>query len=1146
MRRNRRASRPGCEILTLEDRRLAAGDLIAWAAGLVVGDFGGSRGGIFVSRPDGSDMRQITTSQTNNFEFSGHGLNLPDDHPSFSPDGKRIVFTTSRYQAAGETNNFEIAVMNVDGTGVLRLTNSPGIDTEPVFSPDGTKIAFVSARSGNLDIWVMNANGTNPVRLTDAPEGENEPAWSHSGTRISYTKILDGGVFGVFDAEKDVYIMNANGTGKQLIAGLEAEEHDAVWSLDDTKLILTSEKDHTLPFGDVTTIDIATRAYLNNLTVDDRFLLIGGGGDPSLSPDGTKIAYFKATGGPLLLAGPQTIFVMNVNGTGKTKINAPGIINVHPHFGKLADSDLDGIPDYMDAQSPASFSQAMIQDEARVRNGLGDLTILDTAVGVARLATRGYFPTHNFNSFAGMGVAFARDLNLNDPSELGRPDVLLYAPDLTPGVIFTPDPTDAFGDYPYRLIGWGYATAYDPSKTPAFGGFPADAWLVHEAGFHHVVGGTFEPTPPANDVPRGSKPMNVRPSGNVGTPWHERLWDIHFFSSPNGSAPKAAIHDPFGRNLPGFASGPNTFFYPQIPFQGSPIPGLLVEAEDFDMSEGFGWSDTTAGNSGGQYRITDVDLVKTVDTATGFDVTKIQAGEFLSYTVNLPSTGIYDFAFRFRNGQAGGSFHVEVDRVNRSGTINIPASNPFRPDYQTFVPFSTNLTAGNHVVKLVFETTPTGLGSEPRFNAFSVTRAAPPTAALAIIHGVTNSDDATFLNVTYRDNAGIARGSIDGDEIRVTGPNGFDQPATLVSLTEATDSPAVTATYRVAARGSLWDPTDNGHYSVVLQGARVTDLQGNPIAGNTLGAFDVNVKPFELVSDFPRNTFTLVVHGTDASDQISLTRALGALRVFSKNTLLGTATESTISQIVVYAGGGNDIVNLSAAQQPVRIEGGDGDDSMTGGAAADKILGGPGADQVFNPHLGPDVVDLGEGNSSAQGVRFEGTPGNDRILVKREVSDNQVFLVFQTNLGTVRVPLLGCRTVTIDGGGGHDLIQLDPSAANFWQAHFLGGQGNDVLIGGNLDDTLQGQSGNDLLLGGGGRDLLLGGPGRDVSLPARTTLPLKKGTEGILGHGFYHRPISRISSVPFLRRLAWRGLLLRRATRVAWFPAGRTRSSPLA
>src|SRR5262249_20095524 len=63
----------------LEDRRLLAGQLIAFTAGL---DFpevfgtGEERGGIYVVRPDGTGLRQITAFQTSNFTFSGDGLNM--------------------------------------------------------------------------------------------------------------------------------------------------------------------------------------------------------------------------------------------------------------------------------------------------------------------------------------------------------------------------------------------------------------------------------------------------------------------------------------------------------------------------------------------------------------------------------------------------------------------------------------------------------------------------------------------------------------------------------------------------------------------------------------------------------------------------------------------------------------------------------------------------------------------------------------------------------------------------------------------------------------------------------------------------------------------------------------------------------------
>ncbi|HEX2052942.1 MAG TPA: hypothetical protein VHJ78_04330 [Actinomycetota bacterium] len=109
----------------------AAPQLIAFTAALS-GPL--NLGGIFVMRPDGSEVRQLTSFSTVVFDYEAHGLNLPDDHPSFAPDGRRIAFTSSR-----EGGDFEIYVMDVNGADVRRLTTNPGLDTEPVFSPDGRK-----------------------------------------------------------------------------------------------------------------------------------------------------------------------------------------------------------------------------------------------------------------------------------------------------------------------------------------------------------------------------------------------------------------------------------------------------------------------------------------------------------------------------------------------------------------------------------------------------------------------------------------------------------------------------------------------------------------------------------------------------------------------------------------------------------------------------------------------------------------------------------------------------------------------------------------------------------------------------------------------------------------------------------------------
>ena len=93
-----------------------------------------------------------------------------DRHPSWSPDGERIAFTSNRIGLNGE-----IHVMDSDGKNVIRLTNGEW-DTNPAWSPDGKKIAFESSPAkGNSEIYVMNADGRNQTRLTDSPRYDAGP-----------------------------------------------------------------------------------------------------------------------------------------------------------------------------------------------------------------------------------------------------------------------------------------------------------------------------------------------------------------------------------------------------------------------------------------------------------------------------------------------------------------------------------------------------------------------------------------------------------------------------------------------------------------------------------------------------------------------------------------------------------------------------------------------------------------------------------------------------------------------------------------------------------------------------------------------------------------------------------------------------------
>ncbi len=75
----------------------------------------------------------------------------------------------------------------------------------------------------------------------------------------------------------------------------------------------------------------------------------------------------------------------------------------------------------------------------------------------------------------------------------------------------------------------------------------------------------------------------------------------------------------------------------------------------------------------------------------------------------------------------------------------------------------------------------------------------------------------------------------------MTGPNGFDQPATFVSVDATDNGTPRTATYQISAPGGTWDAADNGDYTVAIAADQVADTVGNSMAAGTLGSFRVAI-----------------------------------------------------------------------------------------------------------------------------------------------------------------------------------------------------------------------------------------------------------------------------------------------------------------
>jgi hypothetical protein len=133
------------------------------------------------------------------------------------------------------------------------------------------------------------------------------------------------------------------------------------------------------------------------------------------------------------------------------------------------------------------------------------------------------------------------------------------------------------------------------------------------------------------------------------------------------------------------------------------VPGR-IEAEDYGTGgANVSYRDTTAGNSGGDCRDDDVDLNTTSDADGGCNVGWTASGEWLSYRINVASTGSYEFTARVASRNNGSHFHIEIDGVNISGPIAVPNTGDWQA-WQNVRFGALPLTAGGHDLRFVFET----------------------------------------------------------------------------------------------------------------------------------------------------------------------------------------------------------------------------------------------------------------------------------------------------------------------------------------------------------------------------------------------------------------------------------------------------------
>jgi hypothetical protein len=184
------------------------------------------------------------------------------------------------------------------------------------------------------------------------------------------------------------------------------------------------------------------------------------------------------------------------------------------------------------------------------------------------------------------------------------------------------------------------------------------------------------------------------------------------------------------------------------------IPGT-IQAENYDNGgEGVAYHDLDSTNNGGAYRTDGVDIQPTSDTGGGYNVGWIQAGEWLKYTVNVATAGSYDLSLRLADTSTGGALHVEVDGVNVSGTLSVPNTGGWQT-WTTITKTGINLTAGQHIVKVSFDTNGSN-GWVGNLNWFSFAPGAVKTAGWGYVqtNAVNTSSASTAVTLSSSTNSG--------------------------------------------------------------------------------------------------------------------------------------------------------------------------------------------------------------------------------------------------------------------------------------------------------------------------------------------------------------------------------------------------------
>jgi Tol biopolymer transport system component len=241
-----------------------------------------------------SDGRQYVVQWFERARFESHPQNNPPYHVLFGLLGNEVRAFEAGEDDADENDENDDAGED-DENGEEQEPDETATP-EPEELPM-QQIAFASSREGDREVFVMNADGTDVVNITDHPAIDSTPSWSPDGSKIVFASERDG--------NREIYVMNSDGSDQVRLTDNRADDWNPVWSPDGWRIAFETNRTGDWEIYTMS-IDGTQQINISNRPGDDR--------EPAWSPDSSQIAFTSDRDGN------NEIYVMRDDGARQTNL----------------------------------------------------------------------------------------------------------------------------------------------------------------------------------------------------------------------------------------------------------------------------------------------------------------------------------------------------------------------------------------------------------------------------------------------------------------------------------------------------------------------------------------------------------------------------------------------------------------------------------------------------------------------------------------------------------------------------------------------------------------------------------------------------------------------------------------------------------